>query len=365
MTSRLAWVLWVAFAMVVVATMTVLLRACGLVLPGYGLWHHIGLTYCGGPAMPAESVDSRYGDLKEMARQLELRIARQQIDCLSRLPPSVPTPERASRPPSSSMPQRQAVLPPNGAPQSSLSPSPGLAPQKQATVPQAPPISPPKAETAKPPVSAPGTPQPSRPPEASLTPQQTPPQKQAAVPQTPPGLPPNAAPPRPAEPSTPSQPAPGKQAAVPQSPSQVPPSQLPRDDSAPPPTAPPPASAPPASPAVDMSFLKGCWRSDPFKRTPDEAAGVSTYCFDADGRGQLQFTRPSQPDYFCRTPAQAALEDNTLHLRDSDSRCSDGSAWYADNLQCRPPVGDVAECSGQTSTPSGAETWTVRLHRQS
>ena len=84
--------LWVAFALLVVATMFVLLRACGLVLPGYGSWHRIGFAYCSARATPAQVDEDRTRALRELARQLELRVVQQQATCLSQLPPPVAPP---------------------------------------------------------------------------------------------------------------------------------------------------------------------------------------------------------------------------------------------------------------------------------
>ena len=114
---------------------------------------------------------------------------------------------------------------------------------------------------------------------------------------------------------------------------------------------------------TDLSFLKGCWRSDPFKHTPTHQPGVSTYCFDDKGNGQLEFTRPGQPGYICRTTAQARFEGQALRVRDADGTCSDGGKWYADELKCERGAGDVAECGGTSNTPSRPHSWTVRMSR--
>ena len=95
--------LWVAFALLVVATMFVLLRACGLVLPGYGSWHRIGFAYCSARATPAQVDEDRTRALRELARQLELRVVQQQATCLAQLPPPVapppsPPPQEAAKP---------------------------------------------------------------------------------------------------------------------------------------------------------------------------------------------------------------------------------------------------------------------------
>lgn len=233
-------VLWVAFVLLVTATMFVLLRACGLVLPGYGSWHRVGWAYCTARATPAQIDDQRIRALRELARQLELRVVRQQATCLAELPPARPT-------------------------------------------------SPPQ-ETAKP-----------EPPKPE-------PQKEAA-------------------------PNPGPQLQL------------------------------PSKPTNDLSFLKGCWRTDPFQHRSDGPKGVSTYCFDEKGKGTLEYTHMDNPSHVCRPSATASYEGQQLRIQDSDTKCSDGSGWYADHLDCRRGANDVAECSGQATTTVGTDTWTVKLHR--
>lgn len=132
---------------------------------------------------------------------------------------------------------------------------------------------------------------------------------------------------------------------------------------APSPPTPDPVLKIPDKPAEDYAFLKGCWRTDPFKHTPSHQPGVSTYCFDDKGNGQLEYQRPGQPGYVCRTTAQARFEGQQLRIRDADASCSDGGQWYADVLNCERAQGDVAQCSGSANTPAGPHTWTVRMNR--
>lgn len=154
---------------------------------------------------------------------------------------------------------------------------------------------------------------------------------------------------------------------------------------APPPPAPTPAPpkaaapAPPPSPPVqprrpgddrlrlpaptnNMSFLAGCWRTDPFRHERNQPqAGVSSYCFDANGNGQLEWRRGRTA---CRTRAQGRFEGAVLRLRDADTTCNDGSRWYADQLTCQRGADDVAQCSGSSRGGAfGPTAWTVNLHK--
>jgi hypothetical protein len=118
----------------------------------------------------------------------------------------------------------------------------------------------------------------------------------------------------------------------------------------------------PSQPSNDYSFLQGCWRTDPFRHERLQTqAGVSSYCFDAGGRGALEWRRGRTA---CRTRAVARFEGDILRLRDADTSCNDGSQWYADSLVCQRGADNVAQCSGSSRNAYGsAVTWTVNLHK--
>jgi hypothetical protein len=117
----------------------------------------------------------------------------------------------------------------------------------------------------------------------------------------------------------------------------------------------------PSVPSSDYSFMTGCWRTDPFRHeTLQMQAGVSTYCFDASGNGQLEWRRGRTA---CRTRAQSRYDGSALRLRDGDTNCNDGSRWYADQLVCRRGADDVAQCSGSSRGAYGPVSWTVNLHK--
>jgi hypothetical protein len=146
----------------------------------------------------------------------------------------------------------------------------------------------------------------------------------------------------------------------------------------PPPQPPKPAPAPapqprparpnddrlrlPSAPTNDYSFMAGCWRTDPFRHeTIQPQPGISSYCFDASGNGQLEWRRGRTA---CRTRAQSRFDSGgVLRLRDADTTCNDGSHWYADQLVCRRGADDVAQCSGTSRGAFGPVSWTVNLHK--
>lgn len=90
--------LWLAFVLVVAIVLFVLLRACGLVLPGYGSWHRIGFAYCveRKAAVPPDVERTRL--LRDQAFQLELRLLQQRATCIAQLTPPARPPQVAGRP---------------------------------------------------------------------------------------------------------------------------------------------------------------------------------------------------------------------------------------------------------------------------
>jgi hypothetical protein len=113
----------------------------------------------------------------------------------------------------------------------------------------------------------------------------------------------------------------------------------------------------PTAPTNDYAFLKGCWRTDTFKHGPRIPAGYATYCFDASGRGSMEFR--FNDGTTCRAPATARFSGNTLRVVDADSRCSPSGTWAQDRLDCTAGADGVAFCRGENRT----ERWTVNLHR--
>ena len=117
----------------------------------------------------------------------------------------------------------------------------------------------------------------------------------------------------------------------------------------------------PSVPSNDYSFMAGCWRTDPFRHeTIQPQPGISSYCFDATGNGQLEWRRGRTA---CRTRAYSRYEGAVLKLRDADTTCNDGSRWYADQLLCHRGADDVAQCTGTSRSAFGPVSWTVNLHK--
>ncbi len=107
----------------------------------------------------------------------------------------------------------------------------------------------------------------------------------------------------------------------------------------------------PSAPTDDYSFMQGCWRTDPFRHESMQSQpGVSSYCFDQTGDGQLEWRRGRTA---CRTRAQAHFSGSNLRLRDADTTCNDGSHWYADQLICQRGADNVANAAATRRAPSG------------
>lgn len=116
-----------------------------------------------------------------------------------------------------------------------------------------------------------------------------------------------------------------------------------------------------------LKFAAGCWRTEPFKHSPTSQPGISQYCFDANGKGNMIFYR-EKLGQTCGAFATIRRDGEVLRIDDSDSRCvrqgKDAGPWYADHLICRPDAGGVIICQGQSTIAGKVDRWRVRLHRQ-
>lgn len=76
------WLLWIALTLLLLVIAWMLLRACGMALPGYGVLHHIGSAFCPSAAIAATTTeDDRVKTLTEISQQLELQIVQRQAAC--------------------------------------------------------------------------------------------------------------------------------------------------------------------------------------------------------------------------------------------------------------------------------------------
>lgn len=117
----LAYALWAAFALLVVASAIVLLRACGLFMPA------LGWNFCPAAApLPLSAEIERGETLSQLARQLELQLAEKTLACAS-LPPPQPPPLELPTERGPIRPQQTAELkPPPPPPSTPPKPPPPL-----------------------------------------------------------------------------------------------------------------------------------------------------------------------------------------------------------------------------------------------
>jgi outer membrane murein-binding lipoprotein Lpp len=113
-----------------------------------------------------------------------------------------------------------------------------------------------------------------------------------------------------------------------------------------------------------LEFAKGCWRTDPFRHSPRHKTGISQYCFDKKGKGNLIYFRTKEV-FVCSAYASVQRDGERITIVDTDARCNidqkDKGVWNADKLECRPDASGVVWCQGASSSGS---SWRVRLHKQ-
>jgi hypothetical protein len=114
------------------------------------------------------------------------------------------------------------------------------------------------------------------------------------------------------------------------------------------------------SQAANVSFLKGCWRTDVFRYEGHN--GLTTWCFNETGVGRVLYTRIDQADFSCNAQAQASYAAGRLYLQSMASTCSDKSGLALGDLSCRQN-GEIVQCSGSLPARGPGETWSVGLYR--
>jgi hypothetical protein len=98
--SRWWWLLWLALSLLLLIMAWMLLRACAIDLPGYGIFHHIGEAFCPGSAIAATTDEvNRTRDLGKEVRRLQIEVLQKQISCAQETrraeasqPPGTPAP---------------------------------------------------------------------------------------------------------------------------------------------------------------------------------------------------------------------------------------------------------------------------------
>jgi hypothetical protein len=117
----------------------------------------------------------------------------------------------------------------------------------------------------------------------------------------------------------------------------------------------------PQEPDANLSFLKGCWRTDVFQHAQQN--GLATWCFSGSSDGKVLYTRINQPDFFCHGPAEARYAGGGLQLHSAGLACNDGSQVSVGDLDCRQNGTEGVQCNGSVPTATFSESWSVRLYR--
>jgi hypothetical protein len=102
--------------------------------------------------------------------------------------------------------------------------------------------------------------------------------------------------------------------------------------------------------AKDVSFLKGCWKSDAgiFNRMGTPL--YCYYCFDGNGHAKVrveELDRRGRVTRTCRATATARLSGGKLHIRDTGARCPSPPNYVPDTVVCTP-TGAAANCQLQS-----------------
>jgi len=113
-----------------------------------------------------------------------------------------------------------------------------------------------------------------------------------------------------------------------------------------------------------LEFAKGCWRTDPYRHSPRHKPGVSQYCFDKKGKGNMFYFRTTEA-FACAAYATIQRTGELISIQDSEARCNidqkDKGVWTADKLECRPDASGIVWCQGNAGPDA---RWRVRLHKQ-
>jgi len=113
-----------------------------------------------------------------------------------------------------------------------------------------------------------------------------------------------------------------------------------------------------------LEFAKGCWRTDPYRHSPRHKPGISQFCFDDKGKGNMMYFRTTEA-FACASYATLRREGERITIEDGDARCSidqkDKGVWTADKLECAPDASGIVWCDGSAGAGS---SWRVRLHKQ-
>lgn len=105
----------------------------------------------------------------------------------------------------------------------------------------------------------------------------------------------------------------------------------------------------------DMSFLKGCWRSETDLVNDTGEKIVGEYCFDSRGKGTRTIYEKNGDK--CTGSATARFRGKSLDIGADYAKCSRGRRYVPQEIQCTGS-GDTTQCKGREITQDKkGNTW--------
>ena len=105
----------------------------------------------------------------------------------------------------------------------------------------------------------------------------------------------------------------------------------------------------------DMSFLKGCWRSETDLVNDTGEKIVGEYCFDSRGKGTRTIYEKNGDK--CTGSATARFSGKSLDIGADYAKCSRGRRYVPQEIQCTGS-GDTTQCKGREITQDKkGNTW--------
>jgi outer membrane biosynthesis protein TonB len=99
----------------------------------------------------------------------------------------------------------------------------------------------------------------------------------------------------------------------------------------------------------DLSFLEGCWKTDAGLRNSSTGQPIfDIYCFDGKGHATErtdEYDNKGRKKQTCTATATATVTGGRLRMRDTGSRCPDGTRYNRVTVQCEPRSGGAAQCN--------------------
>ncbi|MDR2339405.1 MAG: hypothetical protein LBF40_04650 [Deltaproteobacteria bacterium] len=103
----------------------------------------------------------------------------------------------------------------------------------------------------------------------------------------------------------------------------------------------------------DLSFLKGCWKSEAgVVNTKTKMPVIFVYCLDDKGTGTVsleEYDKSGKRIGTCKTGLAVSREGDTVLLNDDGVKCQDGRGYEPNSLSCESGPGKISQCVGKNS----------------